>query len=555
MKNMKLYRLIPVLAAALSVAACTDFDDIQPAGGTLLASQVQETNAVQPSRASASFNGMLTNIGKPLQISFSSNRPDNFGFLMMLFCNDLEGADALIADSNYNWFSVCGEYTSRNANYANPYVRYCSPYNMISDVNTFLGGFDDNVDDADSRYMIAQARAIRAYSYLLIAPGFQFVSNKEGLCIPLLSPEIEDFTHNPRATVQEVYDVILSDLDYAVENLDGYARPTKANINKAVALGLRARAHLDMKEYQEAYDDASAAIELATAAGIRPKTISELQTALEDGTAFENINEVDWLWGYDMTADIAKIFAYATTSSWLRSFSANGYAPATQSYTCINKLLYDKIPATDIRKQWWVDESLKSSLINGLTWNGHPDVANYSDGGDTKLPFLPYTNVKFGCNPIATIDNDEDTPLMRIDEMYLIQAECLNSPELNKAGEAAQVLENYVKTYRDPAYSVSGRGLSLADEIWFQRRVELWGEGFGVFDTKRLGKPLVRFHDDEFSSNISAAFRFNMEANDGWLLLRFPEDELNTNFSIIDNNDGSQPKTDQNPLLRDGVTD
>ena len=143
---------------------------------------------------------------------------------------------------------------------------------------------------------------------------------------------------------------------------------------------------------------------------------------------------------------------------------------------------------------------------------------------------------------------------MRIDEMYLIEAECLAKIS-GKESQGATVLETYVKTYRDPSYSVNGRGLKLADEVWFQRRVELWGEGFGIFDTKRLGKPLVRFHDNENSSNISAAFRFNMKADDGWLLMRFPQGELDTNFDIVDNSDGEMPKMDQNASLRDGVTD
>ena len=551
MKNMKLYRIIPVLAALLTAAACTDFDKLQPQSGTQLASQVQETNAILPERASASFNGMITNIGKPIKMY---ETPDDWEFLMMMFCNDLEGADALIADNNYNWFSVCGEYSSRNANYRNPYIRYRAPYNMISDVNSFLDGFGEDVTDANSIYMIAQAHALRAYSYLMLAPAYQFVTKKDKPCIPLLLPTIEDFTHNPRATVEEVYKVIFEDLNYAVDHLDGYARPTKAYINKAVALGLRARAHMDMQEWQDAYDDAAAAIQAATAEGISPKTVDELAVALEKGTAFQSITEHDWIWGYDMTTDLAKNYPYATTSSWLRSLSANGYAPATQCYTCINKMLYDKIPDTDIRKQWWVDESLQSSLITSLTWNGNPDIANYSDGGDSKLPFLPYTNVKFGCKPIGTVDNDEDMPLMRIDEMYLIEAECLAKIS-GKESQGATVLETYVKTYRDPSYSVNGRGLKLADEVWFQRRVELWGEGFGIFDTKRLGKPLVRFHDNENSSNISAAFRFNMKADDGWLLMRFPQGELDTNFDIVDNSDGEMPKMDQNASLRDGVTD
>ena len=547
---MKLNRLFPVIAGLLAVAACNDFTDIKPESGTMLSSQVQETNALVPTRAKASFEGMITNIGKPIKMY---STPDDWEFLMMMFCNDLEGADALIADSGYNWFSVCGEYTSRSANYRNPYIRYRTPYNMVADANTFLSGFGDDVTDQESIYMIAQAHALRAYAYLMLVPEFQFVTKKDAPSVPKVTLEEVDFANNPRASVQEMYDLIIEDLTYAVEHLDGYSRPTKAYIDKQVALGLRARANLDMQNYQAAYDDA-----VAAAAGFTPKSIGELQTALFDGTAFEDISEHDWIWGYDMNANLALTYRYATTSSWLRSFSGWAYAPACQVYTCINKMLWEKIPDTDIRKQWWVDENLQSSLIVGLKWkdadgNLHDDVANYSDGGDSKLPFLPYTNVKFGCNPIGTVDNAEDMPMMRVDEMILIQAECL--AKLGKSADATNVLTNYVQTYRDPSYSVSGRGLSLENEIWFQRRVELWGEGFGVFDIKRLNKPLVRFKDNAKSSNIADAFRFNMAADDGWLLMRFPQGELDTNFGIVDNTDGSLPKMDQNPGLRDGVTD
>ena len=112
-----------------------------------------------------------------------------------------------------------------------------------------------------------------------------------------------------------------------------------------------------------------------------------------------------------------------------------------------------------------------------------------------------------------------------------------------------------MKTYRDPAYSAAAGGRSFADEVWFQRRVELWGEGFGIYDTKRLNKPLVRFHDNAESTNQPDAFRFNMAADDGWLLMKFADGELNTNFGIKDNTEGELPKMDQNPGLRDGVTD
>jgi hypothetical protein len=151
------------------------------------------------------------------------------------------------------------------------------------------------------------------------------------------------------------------------------------------------------------------------------------------------------------------------------------------------------------------------------------------------MEFLPYTNVKFGMNTVGGTLNDDDWPFMRVEEMILIQVE-----GLAKSGSPAQakaMLEDFVRTYRDPAYSADASGRSLEDEIWFQRRVELWGEGFSNNDTRRLNKPLVRFHGGE-ESNVPEAFRFNMTADDGWWLMRFTSSEMNTNLAIIDNTGG-----------------
>ena len=141
---------------------------------------------------------------------------------------------------------------------------------------------------------------------------------------------------------------------------------------------------------------------------------------------------------------------------------------------------------------------------------------------------------------------------MRTEEMILIQAEGLVKSGQVEAGK--QMLENFVKSYRDPSYSASAGGRTLEDEIWFQRRVELWGEGFSNSDTRRLNKPLVRFHGG-VESNVPAAFRFNMTADDPWWLMRFTSSELNTNMAIVDNSGGILPIQDQNPDLLDGVTD
>ena len=546
---MKLNKIFFAVFASLAIAACSDIDEIVPESGTMLASQVQETNLILPSRAEASFTGMFTNIGKP-QKMYST--PDDWEFLMINFCNDLEGADALIPDSGYNWFSVCGELSSRNANYRNPYIRYRAPYNMIADVNTFIAGYPIDVDDpnsenysADAINLIAQTKVLRAWSYMLLATSYQFNYQIAGdkPCVPLVTETFDgDYSQNPRATVKEVYDQIIADLDYAVEHLEGASRSTKAYIDGNVAHGMRARAFLAMGEWQKAYDDA-----VAAASGYTPASIADVSKPY-----FYDISEPNWIWGYDMTTDMAMNGRYSTTTSWLRSFSNWGYAPACQCYTCINKMLWNKIPSSDVRKGWWVDENLESPLLDGLKWPGFDDVANADDGSD-KLAFLAYTNVKFGVNTMATTSNDEDMPLMRVEEMILIQAEC--QANLGNSSKATEILTNFVKTYRDPAYDVNGRGLSLLNEIWFQRRVELWGEGFYVPDMRRLNKPLVRFLGTDDSTNMPTNFRFNMAADDAWNLLRFPQGEMNTNFAIVDNEGSNQPTIDQNPTLRDGVTD
>ena len=551
---MKINHLFFGLFIGLALASCTKMDEIVPASGTMLAGQVQETYANYPERAKAPFAGLFTDIGLPAKLY---STPDDWEFLMILFCNDLEGGDALIKDNNYNWFSVCGEYSSRSATYRNPAIRYRVPFNMIGAVNTFLGGFDeeamtaDPTENAENLAMMAQAKCLRAYSYMLVAPQYQFAPNtyvtaegdygKNLLCVPIITNETEDFANNPRATVQEVYDIVTSDLDWAVKYLDGYKRTSKMNIDQSVAYGLRARVNLLMGNWQAAYDDA-----VAAAKDYTPASIADVSKP-----AFYDISESNWMWGYDMTTDNALRYRYGTTSSWLRSFSAWSYSAAVDCYTCINKLLWDLIPSTDVRKGWWVDENLESPLLTGLNWPGFPDVANADDGGDSKVPYSPYTNVKFGCFSIGTTANDEDMPLMRVEEMILIQAEA--QANLGNDTQAKQIVTNFVQTYRDPSYNFGSRGFSTLDEIWFQRRVELWGEGFGVLDNLRLDKPIIRFNGDPKATNYSDSFRFNIESQDPWLRMRFPQGETNTNFAIVDNTGGTTPKIDQNPNLKDGV--
>jgi hypothetical protein len=99
---------------------------------------------------------------------------------------------------------------------------------------------------------------------------------------------------------------------------------------------------------------------------------------------------------------------------------------------------------------------------------------------------------------------------------------------------AKQTLENFVKTYRNPDYTCTASSAQeMQDEIWLQRRMELWGEGFALFDILRLKKPIIRK-----DTNYEAKVQFNLEPESQIMIYRIPQCEMETNNGIkeSDNN-------------------
>lgn len=544
--NMKIYKISTMVLGGLMLASCSDIDEQIYSGGAFSKEQSQDIVNAIPTRVEATFNGMFTFMGNPAQnygTRFKDPRPDDFGFIMMALSQDLEGADMIGADNGYNWFAAACEYSSRTPSYANPYIRYVTPYTLIGMVKDILATIPEDTEDASLINMKAQAKALRAYSYLSLAPYFQgsYETSKDKPCVPVLSDSV-DVTNNPRATVEQVYNVIVEDLTWAIDHLDE-TRSSKAYVNANVAYGLRARAYLAMGKGAEAAADAEKAMQ-----GYEPASIAEVSVP-----TFCDMEEHNWIWAIDITDDQANYFGYATAPSWLSVFSGDGYGVSCGTTAMINKLLWDKIPATDVRKGWWIDENLHSPNWADLTWGtAKGDEIATLTIENVKIELPPYTNIKFGMKSgIGSTLNNNDWPLMRVEEMILIQAEgyAISGNE----AKAKEILTNFVKTYRDPNYTIPS-GRTLRDEIWFQRRVELWGEGFAVSDARRLNKPIVRFHGPN-TTNYADAFQFNIAADDGWLNMRFPQSEKDNNSAIVDNTEGSLPVAGQNPELRDGVTD
>ena len=541
-------RITEYLAISLSVlllASCVAMDEMVPQGSTTTSEQVQEATGVIPDRSEADVAGIYTYAGQGFAVLGTSQGAHNdFGYPSICISQDANGPDMVCSNSNYNWFSVSYDYSDRQSNYIVCYLRYSFFYNQIRLCNDVLAGYigtDYATAPQETRHSAGQALAVRAFDYLGLAPYYQFryVDSKDLPCVPIVLEGMtqEQYASNPRATVETVYGRIITDLTQAIDLLEGYNRSgDKSRVDQQVAYGLRARAYLSMGMYAEAASDAEAALE-----GYTPYSRDEVSVP-----AFCNMTDHSWMWGILQESDQVQMLV--SWPSHLCSFSATSYTAGTGMYKRISTALYDVIPSTDVRKGWWTDARNQTPLLDGLEWQGYP--------GRDIPSFNPYSVVKFGMkHGLGSTDNASDWCLMRAEEMILIRAEGLVMS--GREAEGRQVLEDFVRTYRDPEYTCAANTADqLQTEIWKQRRIELWGEGFSMYDIMRLNKPMVRVHGTTIF-NWPDAYAFNIAPRDPYLLLRFPQQETNTNSSIAAtaNTGGTSPQPRQNADLRDGVTD
>ena len=162
---------------------------------------------------------------------------------------------------------------------------------------------------------------------------------------------------------------------------------------------------------------------------------------------------------------------------------------------------------------------------------------------DTCSKFNAYCGFKFppanGDGDISTVGNAVSIPMMRVEEMYLIEAEAIGRSQGEGAGRTA--LESFVNSYRykDGSYKSTGAGIEgFIDDVFTQKRIELWGEGLILWDYRRLEKAVTRGYP---GTNWPALYRLNSIPNyvAPWTTFSIPETERNFNEAVILNPDPS----------------
>lgn len=511
--------------AAVAMGGCYEMDTY-PLNQYLTEEQKTGVKEENPEMAQAGITG-ITALFSTFGQTFADVQHDDFGFPSIMMASDSRGIDMIGVNSGYNWFQNSSAMNDCSPTGAASEICWANCYKQIFAANAALKSIDPSTTEPELQFYMAQARAMRAYDYLLLAQTYQFtyVGHEDRPCVMLVDENNqEDYAVNgaKRASVRAVYEQIMKDLDSAIDLLtasglkpsDVLASKPKRFVSLATAYGLRARANLIMNKWQEAAADADAAI--MNFGGVP----SSLQVAGAPG--FTSLDEPNWMWGIAIApTDRVVTSGIINFPSHMGSLNY-GYASAG-AWRSVNKKLYDAIADTDVRKGWFLNSESKSA---NLTEEQQTFVDN------SKIP--PYVQVKFGpyLGVLGQSENACDIPLMRIEEMHYIKAEATAMA----GGDGAGLLTAFVRAYRNPAYSFSGTGEEVQNECWMQRRVEFFGEGITTFDMMRLNKDF-----DRTGGGWPAVFNYNVKAGDPVLLLCIPEGEQNGNkaFSSADNNSPS----------------
>ena len=517
---MKLFRYTFTAAAALLLASCLE---TEPLGNYITETQKEETVEENPDRLEASVTAITANFSAYMNVSSSYHTDYGFGTIMLLL--DSRGVDMCQDNTGYNWYSYALTYDDIDYTYTDNLLIWQTLYNQIYTANAVASTVDAETDDETLMGYLAQAYAIRAYDYFKLVQIYQKtysqIDPSSTLGVPIITEENKDDAAAngcPRATVEEVYAQILSDLENAIDLLEtaNYKRSDKRYVDVYTARAIRAEVYLVMENYSAALEDATYVINNSSATPYTYEEVSE--------PTFIDIDDNSWIWGIKISeTDDVVTSGIVNFASHMGSFNY-GYA-SVGAWRKINKKLYNQIPSTDIRKGWFLDGDC---LSDNLSEEMQQYVFDYGLPAYCQVKYAPYGG------ELYTAVNACDIPLIRVEEMYMIKAEC--EAMTGSASTGAATLQAFVSTYRDPAYTFSSSSAEdVQEEVFQQRRVEFYGEGVTWYDYIRLNKDF-----DRRGGGFEANYCFNIPAGDNCLIWRLPYSEVQYNSQISD--------SDNNPV-------
>lgn len=471
---MKFTKYITVLSLAVVFASCDSILETEP------------QQSVDPEIARTTSEGIESIVASAYNRLVHQNY---YGRMLML------DGDVL-ADNAFGHPTTSGRYTGHPTNSTGTNVGGYFRYNQINDINNVIE-FADEVDgltDVQKEQFLGEMYFLRALAYHDLAKVYAYEPNHpevsgwdHGVIIrtePTIGLE-EASDQRVREPVREVYNLIYSDLDNAIDYLSSSDRGSVNYGNLAATYALKARVSLYDENWQDAADYAELAMDEA----------ASLEVGLADPSEVPGM------------------------------FEAN---PNPES-------LFEVRISTD--ESVGVNESISSIL----TPPGHydvlpaPELIDAFEDDDTRAELFPldtdfYPNEGTDDHFVRKYDQTEGTyadniPVIRYAEVLLTHAEA--QYELGNEAEALDDV-NELRTHRGiDEVELGDLEHSLFDEIFHvQRRLELAFEGHRWQDLKRRALEVPKSAETG-SSPVSP--------DDNRILAPMPTSQMDVNENLIQN--------------------
>ena len=387
------------------------------------------------------------------------------------------------------------------------------------------------------------AKAFRAMCYLDMARMYDPLPAKapdrpayeseleavKGLTVPIVreGATLEQLENNPRATREEMFNFILSDLTDAESLLADYQPASKTMPSQAVVYGLLARTYLWLGGFEETYEGfvtgteaykkaAEYARKAINASGCTILTESQW---LDPKTGFNTVNNA-WMWAMIQTTDtvLNNLLSWAAHMS-LEAVYGYGYG----AQPGISVFSYNRISSGDFRKKSFVGADRSFDAIAPYTTLTEEEFATIA----------PYASFKFhaanGEKRNYSTGNVTSIPMMRVEEMYLIEAEA--TAHYDEA--TARTLLTSFMAHRDPNYRIPAATTDLVEEIIFQKRIEFWGEGIIYYDMKRLN---MSMHNADTGTNAPSGAIISTDGRAPWWNCVIPLGAVQQNIALTNMN-------------------
>lgn len=439
----------------------------------------------------------------------------------------------------HTWVNLSSAAANLNNVWFGHYAAITNVNFLINEFSVLYATLENAEERAELNRFLGNAHFARAFFYnglaLRWSKSFDPATAATTLSVPIVT-EFNPAYRPARATLQEVYNLILSDIAEARRLLADVAPPalgtTATRFNRDVVTALEARVALYMQNWAGAYAAASTLI----ASGRYPLETTE--EGLVQLWVHDNSNEVIMQSHIASPLELPNVNAGAIITN---NFIYLGYATATNTFGpdfLPSQWVVDMFDANDLRRGvYFSNEHVVN--ISGLEF---PYISEESAEYDrpalyivTKFrgnPSIPNSHIGGAGNAVAAT-NAQAPKVFRIAEMYLIAAEA--AFRLGNEANARTAL-NTLRQARGLS-AVTASGDALFQEIKDERFRELAFEGFRLFDLRRWGLGFER-REPQFAGALTTGVNFERKvvpAGHHQFVWGIPMADMTTNPNLVQN--------------------